>query len=80
MDASGINKYFSKTTLLVLNIVNVIFVLYALINIVIAIIFINKLKELNCECSEDIRREVYCINYRIIKSKNFSFNYFLFFV
>lgn len=65
MDASGINKYFSKTTLLVLNIVNVIFVLYALINIVIAIIFINKLKELNCECSEDIRREVYWI-YNII--------------
>jgi len=65
MDASGINKYFSKTTLLVLNIVNVIFVLYALINIVIAIIFINKLKELNCECSEDIRREVYWI-YNIV--------------
>jgi len=65
MDPSSIYKYFSKTTLLVLNIVNVIFVLYALINIVIAIIFINKLKELNCECSEDIRREVYWI-YNIV--------------
>jgi hypothetical protein len=65
MDASGIYKYFSKTTLLVLNILNVIYVLYALINIVIAIIFINKLKELNCECSEDIRREVYWI-YNIV--------------
>jgi|LakMenEpi03Aug12_release.lakeMendotaPanAssembly.Ray.scaffolds.fasta_scaffold576988_2 hypothetical protein len=65
MDPSSIYKYFSKTTLLVLNILNVIYVLYALINIVIAIIFINKLKELNCECSEDIRREVYWI-YNIV--------------
>ncbi len=30
-----------------------------------AIIYINKLKELNCKCSEDIRREVYWI-YNII--------------
>ena len=35
------------------------------INIVISIIFINKLKEMNCECSEDIQREVYYI-YNII--------------
>jgi len=35
------------------------------LNIIIAIIFINKLKEINCECSEDVRREVYFI-YNIV--------------
>jgi hypothetical protein len=35
------------------------------LNIIIAIIFISKLKEINCECSEDIRREVYFI-YNIV--------------
>jgi hypothetical protein len=39
--------------------------LFGIINIFIAIIFINKLKELNCECSEDIKREIYWI-YNII--------------
>jgi hypothetical protein len=42
-----------------------VFFIFSVINIVIVIIFINKLKELNCECSEDIRREVYWI-YNII--------------
>jgi len=36
-----------------------------LINIIISIIFINRLKEINCECSEDIKREVYYI-YNIV--------------
>ena len=36
-----------------------------LINVVISIIFINKLKELNCECSEDVRRDIYYI-YNIV--------------
>jgi hypothetical protein len=35
------------------------------INVVISIIFINRLKEMNCECSEDIQREVYFI-YNIV--------------
>lgn len=35
------------------------------LNIIIAIIFISKLKEINCECSEDVRREVYFI-YNIV--------------
>lgn len=39
--------------------------LFGFVNIFIAIIFINKLKELNCECSEDIKREIYWI-YNII--------------
>ena len=39
--------------------------LFGIANIFIVIIFINKLKEINCECSEDIKREVYWI-YNII--------------
>ena len=35
------------------------------LNIIISIIFINKLKEINCECSEDVKREVYFI-YNIV--------------
>ena len=41
------------------------FNIFGLINIIISIIFINKLKEINCDCSEDIKREVYYI-YNII--------------
>jgi hypothetical protein len=37
----------------------------AFINMIISIIFINKLKEINCECSEDVRREIYYI-YNIV--------------
>ena len=39
--------------------------LFGFVNIFIAIIFINKLKEINCECSEDIKREVYWV-YNIV--------------
>jgi hypothetical protein len=39
--------------------------LLGFLNIIISIIFINKLKELNCECSDDIKREVYFI-YNIV--------------
>lgn len=35
--------------------------LFGFANIFIVIIFINRLKEINCECSEDIKREVYWI-------------------
>tara|TARA_B100000497_G_C7504628_1_gene307811 strand:+ start:69 stop:668 length:600 start_codon:yes stop_codon:yes gene_type:complete len=35
--------------------------LFGFANIFIVIIFINRLKELNCECSEDIKREVYWV-------------------
>ena len=43
----------------------VVFSIFTIVNIVIVIIFINKLKEINCECSEDIVREVYWI-YNIV--------------
>jgi hypothetical protein len=39
-----------------------------LINVIISIIFINRLKEINCECSEDIKREVYYIYNIVIAS------------
>ena len=39
--------------------------LFGFANIFIVIIFINRLKEINCECSEDIKREIYWI-YNII--------------
>jgi len=39
--------------------------LFGLANIFIVILFINRLKELNCECSEDIKREVYWV-YNIV--------------
>jgi hypothetical protein len=45
--------------------------IFTIINIVIVIIFINKLKEINCECSEDIVREVYWI-YNIVQACYFA--------
>ena len=39
--------------------------LFGFANMIIAIIFINRLKEINCECSEDIKREIYFI-YNIV--------------
>jgi|TARA_Y100000389_G_scaffold193749_1_gene222875 hypothetical protein len=39
--------------------------IFGLANIVIVILFINKLKKMNCECSEDIKREIYWI-YNIV--------------
>jgi hypothetical protein len=39
--------------------------LFGFANMIIAILFISKLKEMNCECSEDIKREIYFI-YNIV--------------
>lgn len=58
----------SKSMFLIYIILSTMYVIYVLTNIVISIIFINKLKELNCECSEDIRREVYWIYNIVIAS------------
>jgi hypothetical protein len=44
---------------------------FGLVNIIISIIFINELKKINCECSEDIKREVYFI-YNIIMASIIS--------
>ncbi len=71
----SINVYLYFNNLVYSDITNSLFSLYrlfagfvtiiGLINIVISIIFINRLKEINCECSEDIKREVYYI-YNIV--------------
>ncbi|WP_396189852.1 hypothetical protein [Flavobacterium sp.] len=47
---------------------SIMFLYYAfsLVNMFIAIIYINELKNINCECSEDIRREVY-FYYNIVR-------------
>ena len=42
--------------------------LFGFVNMIIAIMFISKLKEMNCECSEDIKREIYFIYNIIIAS------------
>lgn len=55
----------SATILMIIVFLKFVFGIFYIINICIAIIYINRLKELNCECSEDIRREVYWI-YNII--------------
>jgi small-conductance mechanosensitive channel len=70
-----INVYLYFNNLVYSDITNSLFSLYrlfagfvtiiGLINIVISIIFINRLKEINCVCSEDIKREVYYI-YNIV--------------
>ena len=70
-----INIYLYSNSLVPRDITNGMFVFYRVfvafvnflgfLNIIISIIFINKLKEINCECSEDIKREVYFI-YNIV--------------
>ena len=70
-----INLYLYFNNLVYSDITNSLFTFYrlfagfvtiiGLINIIISIIFINRLKEINCECSEDIKREVYYI-YNIV--------------
>ena len=66
MYSNNINSIcMSNTMLMFVGFSRFIFGIFYIINICIAIIYINRLKELNCECSEDIRREVYWI-YNII--------------
>lgn len=62
---------------LVISIFHMIISIFGFINIFIVIIFINKLKEINCVCSEDIRREVYYI-YNTISLFLIAFYLFLF--
>jgi len=50
--------------------------LFGVFNIFVVIVFINKLKEINCECSEDIKREVYWI-YNIIQLSVIAISLFI---
>ena len=64
----NLNYISYKAINLLINIVfyiTILFTICYIINVCFVIIYINKLKELNCECSEDIRREIYWI-YNII--------------
>lgn len=71
MYSNNINSIcMSNTMLMFVGFSRFIFGIFYIINICIAIIYINRLKELNCECSEDIRREVYWI-YNIILASIF---------
>jgi len=62
-----LNFYNTKNTLfrIYLSFTQII-AFFGFINIFIVIIFINRLKEINCDCSEDIKREVYYI-YNIVQ-------------
>jgi hypothetical protein len=63
---TNIGVYIIRNNLVSLYLFCVVFLnIFGFLNIIISIIFINKLKEINCECSEDIKREVYYI-YNII--------------
>lgn len=55
----------SNPLIIIFNTLISIFNIFAIPNIIISIIFITKLKEMNCECSEDIKREVYWV-YNIV--------------
>lgn len=55
----------SNPLIIIFNTVISIFNIFAIPNIIISIIFITRLKEMNCECSEDIKREVYWV-YNIV--------------
>jgi len=57
--------------------ITILFTICYIINVYFVIIYINRLKELNCECSEDIRREVYWI-YNIIMASIIVFLSFKF--
>jgi len=43
-----------------------IYYAFSIVNIFVSIIYINELKNINCECSEDVRREVY-FYYNIVR-------------
>jgi len=61
----NLNEIQANPFLIIFNTLISIFNIFAIPNIIISIIFISKLKEMNCECSEDIKREVYWV-YNIV--------------
>ena len=61
----NLNEIRANPFLIIFNTLISIFNIFAIPNIIISIIFITKLKEMNCECSEDIKREVYWV-YNIV--------------
>jgi hypothetical protein len=49
-----------------------VFNLFGIANVIISLIYIDKLKRINCACSEDIKREIYWY-YNIITISLWSF-------
>ena len=49
-----------------------IFNMFGFANMIIALIYIDQLKKMNCECSEDVKREIYWY-YNIIKASFMAF-------
>jgi hypothetical protein len=71
LSTSTINNY--SSLYYIYRIFTFIFGFFGFANIFISIIFISKLKEINCVCSEDIKREVYWI-YNIVLLAIISIN------
>jgi hypothetical protein len=44
-----------------INIISAVLPIFSLINIIFSIMYIYRLKEIDCKCSEDIRREIYYV-------------------
>jgi hypothetical protein len=61
----NLSEIHANPLVIIFNTIISIFNIFAIPNIIISIIFITKLKEMNCECSEDIKREVYWV-YNIV--------------
>lgn len=55
------NPYMNSISLGFINIIQMILPFFALLNVVFSIMYIWKLKETDCKCSEDIRREIYYV-------------------
>jgi hypothetical protein len=61
-----------------INAINFLMPYVIVVNIILSIIYITRLKQINCKCSEDTRREVYY--YAVIIFLAFIFLQILFFV
>lgn len=54
----------------------VVFNLFGIANVIISLIYIDKLKRINCTCSEDVKREIYWY-YNIITASLWAFVFLL---
>lgn len=68
LNGNNINSYIVGFTF--------IFSIFTFINTVMSVIYINQLKEIKCNCSEDIRREIYYY-YNIINIALFAISFIL---
>ncbi len=52
---------FSRPIQQFIDIISAVLPIFSLINIIFSIMYIYRLKEIDCKCSEDIRREIYYV-------------------